>query len=109
MEKLYVIFLIVLVLAHGSARTIPNDDINKPSTNALAPVENTENVVKTTANSPAAVGDKKCGVGGWAGIGGFAGVLGGMGGGSGLGGLGGLGGAGGLGGGAGGGSGGSVP
>ncbi|KAL6581972.1 hypothetical protein OROMI_005986 [Orobanche minor] len=108
MKKKYVLFLFALVIAHGIARNIQNDDM-KPSTaaNAFSPVEYTENVV-TIANAPtASSGDEKNfitygGVGGWGGVVGYAGVipaLGGIGGASGLGGVGGLGGLGGLGGG----------
>ncbi|KAL6517125.1 hypothetical protein OROHE_017831 [Orobanche hederae] len=113
MEKMYVLFLFALVVAHGTARNIPNDDM-KPSTaaNAFSPVEYNENVVtiaKAPTASGASSGDEKNfitygGVGGWGGVGGYAGVipaLGGIGGASGLGGVGGLGGLGGLGGGGG--------
>ncbi|KAK4421696.1 hypothetical protein Salat_2120200 [Sesamum alatum] len=120
MAKLYVILVFVLVVVHATARNIPTDqtkpsdhtttdhEVKNPNTNALAPVQNTENVA-TTAASPAANGgldDQKNfiygGVGGWGGVGGFVGVLpifglGGLGGGSGLGGVGGLGAGGGIG------------
>ncbi|KAL2242565.1 UNVERIFIED_CONTAM: hypothetical protein Sindi_0374500 [Sesamum indicum] len=117
MAKLYVtLVLVLIVVVHATARNIPTDqtkpssdhttahEATNPNTNALAPVQNTENVA-ATATAPVANGglnDQKNfitygGVGGWGGVGGYVGVLpifglGGLGGAGGLGGLGGVGG-----------------
>lgn len=75
MEKLYVIFVLALVLVHATARNIPTEtkDTN-PNANTLTHVENKHNV------GAAGVDDQKNfvtfgGVGGCAGVGGVAGVL----------------------------------
>ncbi|KAL2506481.1 WAG22 antigen-like [Abeliophyllum distichum] len=104
MAKLYVMFVLSLVLVHATARNIPTETKGtNPNSKTLTHVENTHNVAVPGA---AGVDDQKNfvtfgGMGGCAGIGGVAGVLpvlpvlggvGGVGGaGGGIGGLGGIG------------------
>ncbi|KAA8548481.1 hypothetical protein F0562_000252 [Nyssa sinensis] len=107
--KLYVMFLLALVLVHVTARNVPSTTAPSESTAVNHEERNVEKVAGgATAPSGAGLDDEKNfivygGVGGFAGVGGYAGVLplggvGGLGGASGLGGAGGLGGLGGLGG-----------